>query len=300
MLLVAGSLALAVAAFLVAEAVTFPARRRRELLKRVATYGSQAGAAVVAAPSAPVPAGVPGRAVSAFAGLAGRLAPRTTRESIARKLLAAGVASLSAEQLLAAKGLLAALGILLGIVIAAKLALAAGILLGCCLTALGFLLPDLFVNGRIRARREWIEAALPDALDLLAVSVEAGLGFEGAVMKLVEYMEGPLIDEFGFTLNEIRLGESRVDALKRLDSRIDLPQVSTFIGAVVQAEQLGTSMASILRAQAADARVNRQLSAEEKAMKLPIKMLVPTAVFILPALFIIVLGAALMNLGKPL
>jgi tight adherence protein C len=135
----------------------------------------------------------------------------------------------------------------------------------------------------VRDRQERVLAALPDALDLLAVSVEAGLGFDGAVAKLVDYMDGPLIDEFALTLNEMRVGESRNEALKRMSARVDVPELGAFIRAIVQADQLGTSIAGILRIQAADARTRRQFAAEEKAMNAPIKMLVPTAVFIFPA-----------------
>jgi tight adherence protein C len=189
---------------------------------------------------------------------------------------------------------------MLGFLIGSRAAVATGVLLGLCLGFLGFLGPDVYVNGKIRDRQERVLAALPDALDLLAVSVEAGLGFDGAVSKLVDYMEGPLIDEFALTLNEMRIGESRIEALKRMAARVDVPELSAFIRAVVQADQLGTSIAGILRVQAADARTRRQFAAEEKAMKAPIKMLVPTALFIFPALFIVILGPILMNFGKNL
>jgi tight adherence protein C len=156
----------------------------------------------------------------------------------------------------------------------------------------------VLVNSKIRERQERVLASLPDSLDLLAVSVEAGLGFDGAVAKLIEYMEGPLIDEFALALNEMRFGESRTEALKRMAVRVDVPEFGTFIRAVVQADQLGTSIAGILRVQAADARLRRQYAAEEKAMKAPIKMLLPTAMFIFPALFIVILGPILMNFSK--
>ena len=146
--------------------------------------------------------------------------------------------------------------------------------------------------------REEVQATLPDALDLLAVSVEAGLGFDGAVAKLTESMQGPLIEEFALALNEMRIGESRAEALKRMAAIVDSPELTSFVRAVIQADQLGSSLGSILRVQAADTRLRRQLAAEEKAMKLPVKMLFPMMLFILPALFIIVLGPALQRFGK--
>jgi tight adherence protein C len=143
-----------------------------------------------------------------------------------------------------------------------------------------------------------VAADLPDALDLLAVSVEAGLGFDGAVSKLTEHMEGPLIDEFELALGEMRIGESRADALKKMAERVDVHEMAAFVRSIVQADQLGISLGRILRVQAADARLKRQAAAEERAMKAPIKMLFPLVMFIFPAMFIVVLGPAFLNLGK--
>ncbi|MBA3718230.1 MAG: type II secretion system F family protein, partial [Actinobacteria bacterium] len=242
-----------------------------------------------------------GPVAAVLGGLVLRVMPAKTRENLARRLLSAGLANrVSPETVLAAKAVIGGLGLLAGFVLGSKAAVATGVLLGLCFGFLGFLALDVFVNGRIRDRRERVLAALPDALDLLAVSVEAGLGFDGAVAKLVEYMDGPLIEEFALTLNEMRIGESRSEALKRMAGRVDVPELGSFIRAVVQADQLGTSIAGILRVQAADARLRRQFAAEEKAMKAPIKMLVPTALFIFPALFIVILGPILMNFRRNL
>ncbi len=141
---------------------------------------------------------------------------------------------------------------------------------------------------------------MPDALDLLAVSVEAGLGFDGAVTELTEFMHGPLIDESGMTLAETRIGESRMVALKKMADRVDAAELSAFVRAVLQAEQLGISLGRILRVQAADSRLRRQAAAEEKAMKAPIKMLIPTVLFIFPAMFIVLLAPAVLNIVKVL
>ena len=156
--------------------------------------------------------------------------------------------------------------------------------------------PDFALNFKIRSRRDQIRSELPDALDLLAVSVEAGLGFDGAVTKLTEHMEGPLIDEFALTLNEIRVGEARAVALRKMGERVDAGELSNFVRAVIQAEQLGISLGRILRVQAADTRMRRQAAAEEKAMKAPIKMLFPTVAFIFPSMFIVVLGPAMLHI----
>jgi tight adherence protein C len=294
MLLLLAAVALGTAVFLAAEAATLPARRRNELVERAARYGRPAETNTAQTGR------TRRRSHGVLAGLISRVVlkvmPSKSRDALARKLLAAGLANkVSPETMLAVKGVMCILGLLGGFVVGSKAAAATGILLGLCLGFLGFLGPDVFINGKVRDRQERVLAALPDALDLLAVSVEAGLGFDGAVAKLVDYMEGPLVDEFALALNEMRIGESRPEALKRMAARVDVPEFGTFVRAVVQADQLGTSIAGILRVQAADARTRRQFAAEEKAMKAPIKMLVPTAMFIFPPLFIVILGPILMN-----
>ena len=162
----------------------------------------------------------------------------------------------------------------------------------------GFLAPDYALTMKIRGWKERIRADLPDALDLLAVSVEAGLGFDASLAKLNENMEGPRAEEFGLTLSEMRIGESRSEALKRLSERVDAQELSAFTRALIQADQLGTSLGRILRVQAADARLRRQSAAEERAMKAPIKMLFPTVLFIFPAMFLVILGPAILNVQK--
>jgi tight adherence protein C len=173
-----------------------------------------------------------------------------------------------------------------------------GIFLLLCLVAGGYVFPGYFVSVRARKRREEMQRSLPDALDLLAVTVEAGLGFDAAILKLTEHMHGPLIDEFAIALGETRMGQSRHDALKKLSARVDAPDVTAFVRAIIQADQLGTALAKTLRVQAVDARLKRHAAAEERAMKAPIKMLFPTVLFIFPAMFIVILGPALINLGK--
>jgi tight adherence protein C len=297
MLLVLSALLLGTAVFVVAETATMPARRRSEYVKRVAGYGRPLEAGGGAGKGGPER--LHGPVAGLVGGFVGRLLPAKTKETLARRILSAGLAhKMSPESVLAGKGLLGVLGLIAGFLLGSKAAPITGVLLGLCFGMLGFLGPDMYVNSKIRERRERILAALPDALDLLAVSVEAGLGFDGAVQKLVEYMKGPLVGEFALTLNEMRMGESRSEALKRMSTRVDVPELGSFIRAVVQADQLGTSIAGILRVQAADARLRRQFAAEERAMKAPIKMLIPTAMFIFPALFIVILGPIIMNFGR--
>jgi tight adherence protein C len=151
---------------------------------------------------------------------------------------------------------------------------------------------------RTRRRKEDIRIQLPDILDLLCVSVEAGLGFDAAMAKVAERMDGPLVEEVRIVLHEMRIGESRAQALKSLAERVDLPETTSFVRAIVQADQLGISLGRILRVQAQDMRNRRQMAAEEKAMKAPVKMLFPTVLFIFPAMFIVVLGPAMLQIGK--
>ena len=294
MLLVA-VIMLGIAVFLAGEVATAPQRRRHVALRRASSYGAarkQMGPEVlrfrerVLAPS-----------VERLAGLTLRLNPRVSAEAIGTRLIAAGLtARISTTQFLALKGCLAIGGAFVSLTLAVATAPVAGVVLAPVLGCLGFLLPDLVLSLRIRGRRERIRSELPDALDLLAVSVEAGLGLDGAITKLTEHMEGALVEEFALTLGEMRIGEARHDALKKLAERVPAPELAAFVRSVVQADQLGISLGRILRVQAADSRLKRQAAAEERAMKAPIKMLFPTGLFIFPAMFLVVLGPALLNL----
>ena len=221
-----------------------------------------------------------------------RLSPKTTVEAVTLKLVSAGM-TVSATTFLAIKGCSAAGGFVFGLVLGGS---AGGpgtaILMGLILAALGWIAPEYIVSAKARTRREHIRAAMPDALDLLAVSVEAGLGFDASISKITEHMEGPLSDEFALTLGEMRVGEGRADALKKLEQRVGAPELSSFVRAIIQADQLGISLGRILRVQATDTRNRRQAAAEERAMKAPIKMLFPTVLFIFPSMFIVILVLA--------
>ncbi len=163
-------------------------------------------------------------------------------------------------------------------------------------SVLGFYLPVLLLHYKIAARRHSMQLALPDALDLITVSVEAGLGFEGALVKLSEKMKGPLVDEFTRTLNEMRIGVPRRDALTAMGERCSLPDIRSFTMSMVQADQLGISIGNVLRVKSAAIREKRQQGAEELAMKAPVKMLFPLVFFIFPAIFIVLLGPSLIKI----
>jgi tight adherence protein C len=215
------------------------------------------------------------------------------------KLLAAGLANkIQPNQFLALKGAAASGGLVVGFLVGVGSSPMSAFLFALMFGAAGFFGPDFFVSMRARRRQEQVRAELPDALDLLAVSVEAGMGFDGAITKLTEHMDGALSEEFSLTLGEMRVGESRQEALKKMADRVDTPELSAFVRAIIQADQLGISLGRILRVQAADTRLRRQAAAEERAMKAPIKMLFPTVMFIFPAMFLVILGPALLGLSK--
>ena len=159
-----------------------------------------------------------------------------------------------------------------------------------------FLIPDTVLGFRVSGRREDMLVQLPDVLDLLCVSVEAGLGFDAALIRIVERTKGPLVDEMAIVLHEMRIGETRQQALKSFSERLDMQETTSFARSIIQADQMGMSLGRILRAQSFDARNKRQMAAEEKAMKAPIKMLFPTVLFIFPAMFIVILGPAMITL----
>jgi tight adherence protein C len=161
---------------------------------------------------------------------------------------------------------------------------------------LGWKLPEFWLARQITHRRRLIDRALPDVLDLLSVSVEAGLGLDGAIQKVGEKFPEPTSGEFRELLKSIRLGTQRADALRALAARTGLPDVRTFTAAVIQAEQLGVSIARVLRVQSEGLRTKRRQQVEEKAMALPVKMLFPLILFIFPTIFLVVLGPVVITL----
>ena len=272
-LLVLALICLGGAAFIVGELITQPAQERNRFFKRVATYG-QHQEQIIKVSDESLKTRVAMPIVERLARFVLRINPKTTIDGVAYKLVSAGLSRrISPTTFLALKAILPIGFGLLGIAFASSLSPIMAVLIVVGLGALGFIGPDYVVNSKIKSRQEKIRAQLPDALDLLAVSVEAGLGFDGAVAKLTESLTGPLIDEFNLTLSEMRVGESRPEALRKLSDRAQVPELSAFTRALIQADTLGISLGRILRVQAADTRERRQATAEERAMKAPIKML---------------------------
>lgn len=160
----------------------------------------------------------------------------------------------------------------------------------------GYTLPMVYINSRIAARKQLIQNELPDVLDLLTISVDAGLGFDAALVKVVEKSNGVLKAEFSKLLQEIKKGKARRDAMRDMAERCQVTDLTTFVGALVQADQLGVSISNVIRLQAEQMRQKRRQLAEERAMKAPVKMLFPLIFFIFPTIFIVLLGPAIIQI----
>ncbi|NLJ67933.1 MAG: type II secretion system F family protein [Firmicutes bacterium] len=293
LLLTAIGLSVGLAAYLAALAVYEPKERVEERLGRV--FGERA--VVAAAPAVPDEPLLQRAVLPLLTEMSRwliRVTPVGWRNSLRRKLTLAGnPGGLETGQFLA---------LYLVVIIAAA---CGGFLfaeaIGQPLFALvsfgfGLLLPDFWLKGRIQARQGAMQKSLPSFLDLLTVSVEAGLGFDAALARVTARESGPLAEEFQRVLQEIRMGKPRRDALRDLGNRTEVKELSGFVAAIVQADQLGVSIGNVLRVQAQQMRRSRRQRAEEAAMKAPIKMLFPLVFFIFPSLFIILLGPAVIQL----
>jgi tight adherence protein C len=160
----------------------------------------------------------------------------------------------------------------------------------------GYVLLYMFLKYNISRRHVGINKELPDILDLLTISIEAGMGFDAALQKVVQKSPGPLAQEFNQSLQEMRMGKTRKEALRDLGLRSEVSDLKNFVGAIIQADQLGVSMGNVLRTQSEQMRIIRKQRVEEKAMKAPIKMLLPLVIFIFPTIFLILLGPTLLQL----
>lgn len=233
--------------------------------------------------------------VDSLASAVTKLAPSSVKKVVAERLaMAGGYGSLSVEEFfllctISAVSLPAVVAFL-----ATLLKVSAGKVIALAMIAciIGMVMPFAMLSSKIARRKLSLQRDLPDVLDLLTVSVEAGLSFDGALAKLSEKMKGTLVDEFIRVLQEIRMGIPRRDALTAMGRRCDVPDVSLFTASLVQADQLGISIGNVLRVQSISMREKRQQRVEEKAMKAPIKMMLPLVMFIFPTIFIVLLGPA--------
>jgi tight adherence protein C len=235
--------------------------------------------------------------------MGGRLTSASSADAVERRLAMAGnPGDLKLTDWMGVKILVAiATGVLLFLLIGLlTTSVVPAIMLGLVGSFIGYLLPEFWLGNKIKARQKIILRMIPDTLDLLTISVRAGLGFDAALAKVVEKLPGPLSDEFRRALAEVRAGKTRRAALRDMVPRTNVPPLSNFIGAIIQAEQLGVSISKVLQVQSEQLRIERRQRAEEAAARAPIKMLFPLVGCIFPSLFIVILGPALIAIVKAL
>lgn len=283
-------LALVVFGSVVVVVVALTAPSESVLQERLRAYGYTLGNRNLAAPFTdrvifPI--------IGKFASLARYFSPRMLEEDLRRRLAQAGnPAGFDATTFLAVKALafVALPALVLVVPLLNGRVDLRSIVLAIVVAVLGWKLPDLWLSGRVSARQRQIERGLPDALDLIVVCVEAGNSLEAAMANVTIKLRGPLGEEFDRTLREISLGKPRRDALRDLGKRTGVADLQSFLAAILQADQLGVSIAHVLRVQADAMRVRRRQRAEEQAAKVPVKMLLPLVGLIFPAIFIVVAG----------
>jgi len=237
---------------------------------------------------------------NAALGLTRRFTPAGAREAIRRKLVMAGSPfGWDPDRVLVAKVACLCGGVVLGLLFLALFSFAWPLrVLGfLAIALLGYWLPNIVLTNAVQRRQNEIRSALADSIDLLTICVEAGLGFDAALAHVSKNTDGPLADEFYRTLQEVQLGRSRNEAMRNLADRSNIPELRAFVLAMVQADIFGVSVANVLRIQAKDMRVKRRQLAEEQAMKVPIKVLFPVLFCIFPALFVVILGPAIMRIA---
>ncbi len=236
-------------------------------------------------------------ATGALARLARRLSPQGKAARLQRQLdLAGNPVGWTADRVLGAKGVGLLIGVVLGALILTRLGgifvIAGPVLLG----AFGFFLPDILVYNRGLKRQDQLGKSLAEGLDLLTVSVEAGLGFDAALAQVARNTDGPIAGEFFRVLQEMQLGKNRTESFAALAERTSVDELRTFVSALVQADRLGVPIAAVLREQSREMRLKRRQKAEEKAQKVPVKILFPLMICVLPALFIVILGPGIIQI----
>lgn len=233
-------------------------------------------------------------------GIVRRLSPLRRLQLLRERIVLAGLeGTLSLEQVLGMKAGGAAVGALVGLVVRAPGAVPTGVWVA-ALAVLGSYVPDLVIGSRATERQREIARALPESLDLLALTVEAGLGLEQALEVVVDNTSGPRAGELYRLLGEIELGVSRRQALTNLRERTDVPELSSFVVALIQADTMGIAIGDVLRSQAHQVRLRRTQRAKEQAAKTPVKILFPLVIGIFPALFVVTVGPAAIDIARSL
>ena len=227
-----------------------------------------------------------------------RISGADTAERIRRKLdLAGNPVGWTVDRVLSGKVIGAVVGLVGGLAFQLMLnSPTVKIIVVVGAVVVGFFAPNLYLYQKAHERAEKLQRDLPDAIDLLTISVESGLGFDAAVQQVARNTEGPLAEEFSRVLREMQIGQGRADALRALGERTNVGDVRTFVGAMVQADSFGIPVAQVLRVQSAEMRVKRRQRAEEKAQQVPVKITIPLIFCILPTLFIAVMGPAVLSI----
>jgi len=238
-------------------------------------------------------------AIRSLAERGRRLTPVGWIEALERRVrLAGSPAAWPLERVLAAKVIAGILGVVIALYLLAGSINAFTVVMAAMAGLGGYFVPDLILLGRAKERQQAIALALPDTLDQMTVTVEAGLGFDAALQRVAKNTTGPLSVELKRTLNEVKLGAKRRQALENLVGRTDVEELRHFVYAIKQAEEFGLPVANVLRIQAAELRVKRRQRAEERALKVPVKMVFPLVLCIFPSLFIVLLAPAFIRIGE--
>ena len=238
-----------------------------------------------------------------LSGVARRFTPAGFGEGIAQKLVLAGnPPSLNVDKILVMK-LLGIVSVVVWaplILVGLKFSGMMGLVAIAILWGVSFMYPDVLLNRKIEERQKDISRKLPDILDLLVISVEAGLGFEQALDRTTIAIPGALSDEFRRMLHEVRIGSTRSDAMRAMATRTDVPELRNFIMAMLQADTFGVSISRLLRSQAEEMRVHRRLKVQEQAQKAPVKMLFPLVFCIFPSIFVVIIGPTIIQIQRSL
>lgn len=239
--------------------------------------------------------------IRASSNFVSRFTPQRSLETTRHNLeLAGNPNNWSATEFFGIRGLAALLmgALAFAVTMLANVGLGQQLLLTIGLGLLGFFLPVLWLGSRIRRRQDEIVRTLPDALDLLTISVEAGLPFDGAMQRVAEKWNNEISRAFRRMLTEMAVGKSRREALRDMSDRMEVPDITSFVAALIQADQLGISIAKVLRIQSEQMRIKRRQRAEEKAQQAPVKMLFPMTFLIFPVILIVILGPAVLVLKE--
>jgi tight adherence protein C len=228
--------------------------------------------------------------------LATRLSPSSYGQRLQRRLdLAGNPRAWPAERVMAFKGAGLVIGALVGALIGLKHGIGV-VFFPVVLSAAGFFVADILLRNMGEKRQIEIQKSLPDAMDMMTVCVEAGLGFDSALSRVALNLEGPMAEECARVLQEMQFGMSRTEALRSLVNRTDVGELRTFVSSLIQSSELGISIGIVLREQAKEMRIRRRQRAEEKAQKLPVKILMPLITCLLPAIFVVVLGPSVIHI----